>query len=83
MARLLLVYHYLVYLGGKGEKREIIFPHRYQIYIKNHLRVFQFHSHPILLQSSQWFVDAVDKLVDMLKVFGHLSCEHHVNDGLS
>lgn len=39
--------------------------------------------HPVLLQSGQWLVDAVDKFVDMFKVLGHLCCEHHINDSLS
>lgn len=42
-----------------------------------------FKSHPVLLESSQWLVDAVDKFVDVFKVFGHLSGEHHINDSLS
>lgn len=41
-----------------------------------------FKAHPVLLHSRQWFIDAVDKFVDMFKVFGHLSCKNHVNDGL-
>lgn len=43
----------------------------------------RFEAHRVLLQSRQWFIDAVDKFVDMFKVFGHLSCENHVNDCLS
>lgn len=43
----------------------------------------RFEAHPVLLQSRQRFIDAVDKFVDMFKVFGHLSCENHVNDCLS
>ncbi len=39
-------------------------------------------SHLVLLQCSQRFVDAVDKLVDVFEVFGHLSGEDHVYDGL-
>lgn len=39
-------------------------------------------SHLILLQCCQRFVDAVDKLVDVFEVFGHLSGEDHVYDGL-
>lgn len=41
-----------------------------------------FSAHPVLLQSGQRLVDAVDKLVDVFKVLGHLCCEHHINDGL-
>lgn len=48
-----------------------------------HFLLQLFPAHPILLQSGQWLVDAVDKLVDMFKVLGHLCGEHHVNDGLS
>lgn len=39
-------------------------------------------SHLVLLQCCQRFVDAVDKLVDVFEVFGHLSGEDHVYDGL-
>lgn len=40
------------------------------------------HSYPILFQGCQGFIDAVDKLVDMLKVLGHLGGQDHVDDGL-
>lgn len=40
-------------------------------------------SHPVLLQRGQRLVDAVDELVDVLKVFCHLCGEHHVYDGLT
>lgn len=39
-------------------------------------------SHPIFLQGSKRFVDAVDEFVDVFKVFGHFSGENHVDDGL-
>lgn len=50
---------------------------------QQHFLLFVFKAHPILLQSGQWLVDAVDKLVDMFKVLGHLCCENHINDSLS
>ena len=40
------------------------------------------HSGGGLLDSSHGLVDAVDKLVDVLKVPGHLGGQHHVYDGL-
>lgn len=40
------------------------------------------HSHASFLDSCHRLVDAVDKFADMLEVSGHLSGEHHVNDGL-
>lgn len=40
------------------------------------------HPYPILLQGCQGLIDAVDELVDVLKVFGHLGGQDHVNDGL-
>lgn len=40
------------------------------------------HPYPILLQGCQGLIDAVDELVDMLKVLGHLGGQDHVDDGL-
>lgn len=45
-------------------------------------RVFMCVSHPTLLQSSQRFIDAIDKFVYVFKVFCHLSGENHVDNSL-
>lgn len=35
-----------------------------------------------LFQGSYWLVDAIHKFADMLKMSGHLCCQHHVDHGL-